>query len=152
MSVPWKMTKAEAAAKRLEILTDLRARIPIGSTVYTVLRHVSRSGMQRRISVIIQSPEGPNNISWDMGHLDSIFRLTDQDGVRSLKVDGCGMDMGFEVVYNLGLVLYPDGVPCIGEGCQSNDHNNPKPYGWGLVFRPGELHEDGGYAFRQRWL
>lgn len=38
--------------EREESLTRLREWFPKGSTVYTVLRHVSRSGMMRHIGVI----------------------------------------------------------------------------------------------------
>ena len=58
-----------------------------------------------RISVI-----GPNSndITWDVMHVLG-YRRSDKTG--GLRVSGCGMDMGFHVVYNLGYVLWPDGTP-----------------------------------------
>ncbi len=63
-----------------------------------------------------------------------------------LSVGGCGMDMGFHVVYNLSCALFRDKFQCIGEGCPSNDHHN------GDRNRKPHLHSDGGYALRQEWL
>jgi hypothetical protein len=71
-----------------------------------------------------------------------------------VKVSGCGMDMGFSLVYNLSHVLYPDGFTCTGEGspdvwgshCPSNDHSNGD-----RDYTPHD-HRDGGYAIRHRWL
>ena len=47
---------------------------------------------------------------------------------------GCGMDMGFELVYTLGLTLWPNGTP--------------KPHGK----RNGQPDRDGGYALKHDWL
>ena len=44
---------------------------------------------------------------------------------EAIRVGGCGMDMGFHVVYNLSRALYRDGrFVCMGEDCPSNDHSN----------------------------
>lgn len=43
-----------------------------------------------------------------------------QDGII---VDGCGMDMGFSLVYSLSHTLYPE-YTCIGENCPSPEHGN----------------------------
>ena len=55
---------------------------------YTILDHVSKSGMQRRISVFMP--------------------LLDEEGkpymacvARERKIRGCGMDMGFALVYDM---------------------------------------------------
>ena len=106
----------------------LRSILKPGDTVHTILRHVSRSGMMREISVI-----GPNNedITWDVMHVGG-YRRSDKTG--GLRVSGCGMDMGFHVVYNLGSVLWPNGTP--------------EPHGT----RNGVPDSDGGYALRHRWL
>ncbi len=64
-----------------------------------------------------------------------------------VKMGGCGMDMGYHLVNNLGYALFPNGVPCTGEDCPSNDHNNGD-----RDYTAGKLHRDGGYAFRHRWL
>ncbi len=87
-------------------LDNLRQWFPVGSTVHTILRHVSRSGMSREIGVVAILPDGdvrhPNYataaaLGLSMGKGDSV------------KMAGCGQDMGFEIAYTLGLKLYGDG-------------------------------------------
>lgn len=131
------MSKANKTEKD-EAIARLREWIKPGDTVYTVLRNVSRSGMQREIGIVLIGKEGcmlhPNHaVSKALG-----YRLGKRDGVI---VGGCGMDMGFEVVYNLGRVLFPDGfVPaeCNGRARNGSD--------------PKERDNDGGYALRHEWI
>ena len=80
---------------------------------------------------------------WIAKAIDFSFATKKPEGI---KVGGCGMDVGFEVVYNLGRVLYPNGVECCGKTCCSNDHMNGN-----RNYEP-HLHRDGGYAFNQEWL
>ena len=119
---------ATSKSQRTEALARLHEILKPGDTVYTVLRHVSRSGMMREISVI-----GPNNedITWHVMHVGG-YRRSDKTG--GLRVSGCGMDMGFHVVYNLGRAMWPDGTP--------------DPHGT----RNGEPDRDGGYALKHLWL
>lgn len=49
------MTKISKAGQEKQ-LENLRKWFPKGSTVYTILRHVSRSGMQRTISALAVLP------------------------------------------------------------------------------------------------
>lgn len=97
-----KPTKAEVAEARESILRFLKP----GSNVYTIVRHVSRSGMQREISLYAISKDGrPQWLDgWASKLLD--YRLGKNEG---LVVGGCGMDMAFHLVYNLGSVLWPKG-------------------------------------------
>ncbi len=140
-------TKAESR----EAVDRLHEWVKPGDTLYTILRHVSRSGMSRIIDVVgidreETGPDGSPRI-WAFGwNVAKALRLPfdrDRDGV---KISGCGMDMGFEVVYLLGRTLYPEGFECVGEGCPSNDHSNGD-----RDYSP-HTHADGGYALRQRWL
>lgn len=144
------MTATDTKNERAEATERLRELLPPGSTVHTIARHVSRSGMSRSISLVIGDENGqPWDISWlaarAMG--DRIDRTH-----GGIKIGGCGMDMGFALVYNLSLTLYPNGHPCIGDGgtyatrCPSNDHSNGD-----RNYRP-HTHSDGGYALRQQWL
>lgn len=97
------MTKQEAIER-------LREWYPKGSTVYTILRHCSRSGMQRTIGMVSVSCEGgkPSFLHPNYATAQALGLSEDRrrDGV---KVRGCGMDMGFDLAYNLGHVLYGDG-------------------------------------------
>lgn len=90
-----KRLRAENAKKvLLNILKE-------GDTVYTVLRHVSASGMSRRIDLYIFRDNKPVYLS---GHY-AMMQGEDppKDGY---KVGGCGMDMGFHLVYTLSSLLY----------------------------------------------
>jgi hypothetical protein len=72
--------------------------------VYCVLRNVSRSGMSRDIDFYIFLDNQKLYLSYIIaGLLD--YPFNDNKG---LKVSGCGMDMGFHVVYSLSSLLYKD--------------------------------------------
>jgi hypothetical protein len=142
------MTKKQLA-ERDEYRAKLLEMLKPGDTVYTVLRSVSRSGMYRTLDVYAIQNNEPMRLTWWVA--TAVEMRYDQKR-EALGVGGCGMDVGFEVVYNLGAVLWPNGFECIGEGaqhrdrCPSNDHSNgdrdysPHP------------HSSGGYALRHRWL
>ncbi|MDE2343997.1 MAG: hypothetical protein KGL63_11525 [Betaproteobacteria bacterium] len=85
---------------------DLRVVAPKGATVYTVLRHVSRSGMQRRISLLLVEDGRIRDISF-LAAKALNYAINREDG--GVIINGCGMDMGFELVYNLSCVLHDDG-------------------------------------------
>ena len=136
------MTKREQTEKD-EAIAKLRELLKPGDTVYTILDHVSRSGMQREIRVVLLNADGSKVVDLHPNYLMAKalgYRQAKRDG---LIVGGCGMDMGFHLVYNLSAVLFPEGFDCIGEGCPSNDHFNRVD---------AKHHRDGGYALRQRWL
>lgn len=74
-------------------------------TVYTILRKVSASGMTRHIS--FKSVEGSS--IYDITYLVARVlgdKVSDVNGYNTIKVNGCGMDMGFHMVYSLSSVLY----------------------------------------------
>jgi hypothetical protein len=78
-----------------------------GDTVYTVLRSVSSSGMSRTMSLKV-SREGK---ILDLTYYASVvldYPLVEINGSRAVRVGGCGMDMGFHVVYSLARVLFRD--------------------------------------------
>lgn len=136
-----KMTKARQAeieAAKEEIRTWLKP----GMTLYTQLDHVSRSGMMRHISVKIVEEGEIRDVTWHVANVLDEKRTKE----GSIKVGGCGMDMGFSLIYNLSSALYRDGFECIGEGCPSNDHCNGDK-----VYTPHH-HNSGGYALKQWWL
>jgi len=100
-----KVSNAEGKRMRQEYtLAKLREMIPDGSTVYTILRSVSRNGMSRRISLAFIC----NGRIGTIDHLagDALgYRVSNRGG---LIVGGCGMDMGFALVYSLSCALHPD--------------------------------------------
>ena len=127
------MPKEEARARLLEVLKP-------GDTVYCILRHVSRSGMMRRISVVVFKDNEPHFLDASAADLLGIGGVQGGDGVR---VGGCGMDMGFHLVYKLSAALWPNGFDCIGSKCRSSDHSN------GVK---AKHHTNSGYALKQSWL
>lgn len=116
--------KATKEAERAESIAALRKLLKPGDTVYTVLRGVSPSGMSRRIDVYIFRKNEPQYLSGWVADVLDLKRHPSKDG---MMVHGCGMDMGFHVVYEMGRILFP---------------------GWE---RPGG-GRDGGYALNHRWL
>ena len=167
------MTKAQRA-ERDDARTALRALLPPGCTVYTILRHVARSGMFRTIEVLRfheGPPRQPHSLTW-LAAIATGFPYNRRH--EALGISGCGMDMGFHVVSNLSRVLYPAGFGCIGDGCPSNDHSNGdrdytphmieytaetcpgRPCGSGCDHKSGpgrpHWHSAGDYALRHRWL
>lgn len=173
------MTKAQQA-ERDEAIGKLREWIKPGDTVYTILDHVSSSGMSRAIRTVLLNCENgkadathPNYaVGKALGLRHWKWQGHEQD---ALVLSGCGMDMGFHLVYELSYLLYggkgcpaldcdarkpkPDcatchgtgqvnGYKCLGKGrCPSNYHPNPieGPERFDLI------HTD-GYALRHRWL
>ena len=114
---------------------DLLKYLKPGTTVYTILRHVSASGMSRRIDVVIfdKKENRPLTLTWDTSVMLG-YRISNRGG---LVVSGCVMDMGFSVVYNLSQSLYPKGFKI------------PK----GMYGRNGDTSgydKDGGYALKKQ--
>lgn len=104
-----------------EAYEQLRKLIPQGSTVYCVLRGVSRSGMSRNIDfyAIIQDDDKPR-LQWLTGYMSAIGVVkqsrSDWEKSRGAKVHGCGMDMGFHVVDTLASALYKRDERGLGRG------------------------------------
>lgn len=108
------MTKAQETARQ-HAIDRLREWIKPGDTVYTILDHVSASGMTRHIRVLVpmtgsERPEfrHPNNaVGRALGLRHGKRNGRDVDG---LVMGGCGMDMGFALVYDLGVgITHTDG-------------------------------------------
>jgi hypothetical protein len=136
-------TKAAREARQAAT-AQLREWIKPGDTVYTILEHVSRSGMRREIRVVLpyvrddRPPcdgcghprhygktcaqctcrrgallepvdHAPYPVTID--HLHPNHAISQALGLRQGKHDGlimggCGMDMGFALVYELSATLY----------------------------------------------
>ena len=138
------LTKKQlATAERRESIEKLRGWIKPGDTIHTILRHVSSSGMSRRISLVANVEGEPLDVSYWAARA-----MGDRMKDGAIVIGGCGMDMGFALVYNLSRTLFPNGFPCCGKHCPSNDHSNGD-----RNHRKGHKHNgDGGYAIRHRWL
>ncbi|HAM40609.1 MAG TPA: hypothetical protein DCP69_04545 [Candidatus Omnitrophica bacterium] len=134
-----RVTKKQEQAQRIRnAIQQLQDMIQPGDTISTVLKSRAKSGMYRHIAVIVKD----RNISGLVSSaVDS--RWHDDD---SVGMSGCGMDIGFAVVYALSDALFPQGFVCVGNRCPSNDHSNGD-----RDYTPHH-HISGGYALRQRWL
>ena len=65
-------------------------------TIYSIIRHVSQSGMTRDIKLMVCYKNEIIHLSWNVAKfLDYKVR---NHGVR---IQGCGMDMGFALVNHL---------------------------------------------------
>lgn len=134
------MTKREKEKQEaIEFLLNT-VKLKPGETIFTILRGVSKSGMYRTVDVYCFRENEPLLLSHSVS---KAIGFTYDNRKNAVGVSGCGMDVGFEIVYNLGRVLFKDGFDCAGEKCQSNDHFNHEK---------NDHHKDGGYAFRHRWM
>lgn len=89
---------------RAEAFVRLREVFPVGSTATTIVRHVSRSGMTRTISVLAIDKRGEiRDVSSDVARVLDWSVDRDRGGVR---VDGCGMDMCFHLVYSMSRAIH----------------------------------------------
>jgi len=92
--------------RRVEGWYRLRQTLRPGDTVFTILRSVSRSGMLRRISLVLLEDGTPWHLdAWASWALDYSLSPT----AEGLPVTGCGMDMGYHLVDSLSWALYGRG-------------------------------------------
>lgn len=92
--------------RKAEAIESLQIILSKGQTVYTNLKHVSQSGMQRGISVHFVNESGKIR---DISHLVGLAMDYKMHNKGGLKVNGAGMDMGFHVVYGLSSFILGDG-------------------------------------------
>ena len=106
--------------EKTEAIETLNKWLAVGDTVYTILRHRSSSGMTRWLDLYVIKDGRPLRLTYSACKALGYPYDRKHD---SLKVTGCGMDMGFHVVYSLAYVL-----------------NNGKTEG------------DAGYSLQHNWL
>ncbi len=139
-----KVTKAE----RQECLDRLRKMLPPGSRVHTTMRHVSRSGMSRDIDCYLLHD---GQAQWLSRLIAKACDFSFNEKREAIRVQGCGMDMGYHIVNNLAMALYPEGFECTGRDehpnmCPSNDHSNGD-----RNYKPHH-HVSLGYALHHSWI
>ena len=151
-----KATKEEKA----RAIEQLRAILNPGDTVYCILRHRSASGMSRVIEFIAIKDNAPRRLS---GYISTALSMPYNRKHDGVTVSGCGMDMGFYVVYNLGRVLWPEGFgvkpePINGKAPRPRGRDRAAQMvalGWRFYGRNGDRtgwDGDGGYALKSEWL
>lgn len=145
-----------------------------GDLVWTVNRHTSRSGMLRVLDVYVfrVNDQGEIDRLWLSRKVADALGWGFSEGPEGVKVNGCGMDMGFHLVHALaGTIAYK--VPGIwgaklqaardafaerrrAELARAEAPNDPDPdYPW---LGAHELRNAGlgagpnGYNLRHRWL
>lgn len=117
------MSEEKERAKQ-EAMDMLRKVLKRGDTVYTVLRHVSKSGMQRRIDCYcIGEDRRPFFLS---GYIGKVLGLRHNYKKGGLVVNGCGMDMGYHIVHSLSSAMF--------RGSK------------------GEYSNEGAYALKHEWI
>lgn len=91
---------------RAEAIERLRKMFPHDSVATTVVRHVTRSGMSRSISVLTVDADGEiRDVSYDVARVLGWSLDRDNGGVQ---VQGCGMDMAFHMVYSMSRIIHAD--------------------------------------------
>lgn len=116
---------AGKAAFREHVCKELRKIIKPNQKIYVSLVSVSRTGMSRVIKLHTVFKGEFRTITFSVAE---VLDYKQMDG--GIKVSGCGMDMGFQVVH----ALWPNGTR--------------RPHGT----RNGTPDRDGGYALRCEWI
>jgi hypothetical protein len=108
MTTKTKKDWAVAGEDEFYALTWLR-QAPKETPLYGIVRSVSRSGMSRRIDFYAIDPKDQRPI-WLTPVFRDVLGLSQGSGDRDgLRVDGCGMDMIFDCIYNMGRAIKGDG-------------------------------------------
>jgi len=147
-------------AYRAQAKADLLAFITPGQTIHCILRHVAKSGMSRRISLFVIQNGEPRNITGTAAV--AMDRTLNRDEF-SIVVGGCGMDMGWHLVYSLSRCLFPDGFGEVGSNGIVKDLRpltrekaaEAVAAGYRFHGRNGDTSgwdNDGGYALKHNWL
>ncbi len=134
--------------ERREAKRHLAEHLRPGTTVYTVLRHVSRSGMMRRLDVYTFETNADGGIRklyltyWAAKVLG--YSMNDV----GMRVDGCGMDMGFHVVHSLSYAIHGMRIHgrhyCGPDAAEASEHGRP--------FAPGTQAFRTGYSLNHEWI
>ncbi len=88
--------------QRVKSIAALRDILNPGDTVFTILRHASSSGMTQHVSVIVGECR---DITHYVAHALDMRRSGRTGGI---VVSGYGSDVGFDLVYDLKRVLWPE--------------------------------------------
>lgn len=98
------------ATKDNEAIEEIRKLCPPGTTVHTIVRHVSRGNMQRVISVMLIQPDGGKRVS--VRDLSALFGRAlgwriDREHL-GVVVRGCGMNMCKHLVMSVSHYVHGD--------------------------------------------
>lgn len=116
------LSKAEQKRRdQAQAVEYLKTILKPGDTVFTILRRRSSSGMTRHISLVVMESGKSVDITWAAARAKGDKMDRDTGGI---VVGGCGMDMGFHLVYGLSHAIFRDAFFCSGKNCPANDHSN----------------------------
>ena len=91
-----------------ETRKELQSKLYFDATIYSIIKHVSKSGMTRHISFFHIWGNEPYFLTRSISDLLGYKMNKYHD---ALVVGGCGMDMAFAVVNNLQAELNKDAIP-----------------------------------------
>lgn len=87
---------------RLDLLQLLQLLQP-GDVIRVINRHTSSSGMTRFLDLYVIKDNDTRRLTWSAA---KAMGWTYSDRWDAMKVEGCGMDMGFHAVYTLAHYLF----------------------------------------------
>ena len=129
-----KLTEEEKEQVKQELKQVLKR---CNNKVFGVVKNVSSSGMNQDIDFFaFECVNGEVVKNWLSYRIAGLLDYPFNDKRECVKVNGCGMDMIFSVVYNLGSCLYPK-----GDGKTITGRNGSK-----------EVETDGGYLLHSEHL
>lgn len=143
------MTRQLEAASKEEIeqtKAELR-KLPFGTKISCILRHVSNSGMMRVIDMTYVKDDMLCHV-WIRDPKNFFGVVNDQ--YRGYKVSGCGMDMGFHLVYSLGCYIWAGHIEQLKKQVlEATPKADIKYIHESLI---GQSNPNGGYYFKQEWI
>jgi len=91
-------------------LINLKSWINEGDKIYYIIKNVSSSGMYRHIDFYKFKTDDKGEIYkyWLSYQIAKALDYPFKKKTNSVGVSGCGMDMGFSVISNLGYALFDD--------------------------------------------
>ncbi len=92
--------------EKQEAIQRLQEVFKKGDTLFTQLENISKSGMTRHIKVRQLKNDRP--LDWTY-LISKALDWKISDKTNGIKVGGCGMDMGFHLIYTLSRKLFNDG-------------------------------------------
>jgi len=117
----------------------LKKYLKPGDTLYTVLRHVSKSGMYRAIDCYsIKCVKGKVEKQWLSYLVAKAIRERFDERWEAIGVSGGGMDMGYYLMMGLSYTLH-------GHNPKGDGGKSP-----GVSPRPG--HYQAGYSLNHEWI
>ena len=93
------------SAEREKAIAYLKARLSPGLVLYTCLRSVSASGMSRTFDLYYVSEQEIIRITWSAA---CALGWTYDQRTEALRVQGGGLDVGYQAVSSLSRILFGD--------------------------------------------